>query len=62
MTALVLFSGNLQKSAEQKTSVNGKPYTTANIRVKAGETQHFCVFGTEVQRAAFGPALDLAAR
>jgi hypothetical protein len=41
MSAIALITGNLSKPAEQKTSASGKPYTTANVRVKSGDSQQF---------------------
>ena len=54
MTAIALITGNLSKPAEQKTSANGKPYTTANVRVKSGDSQHF------FRVMAFDPDLQTA--
>jgi hypothetical protein len=54
MIAIVLVTGSLQRNAEQKTSANGKPYTTANVRVKSGDSQQF------FRVMAFDPDLQTA--
>jgi single-stranded DNA-binding protein len=38
MTAFAIVTGVLFRAPEQKTSKNGKPYVTATIRAKDGET------------------------